>query len=104
MKRNFGDILHDLMKERKISGRSLAKELGIPYKTLQEWLGPGARMPRDPEVLKKVSDYFNVSVHYLLFGEEDQRTIIGEFLDKTEIHTGLYEITVKRVNQDKRRN
>jgi transcriptional regulator with XRE-family HTH domain len=104
MKRNFGDILHALMKERKISGRSLAKELDVPYKTLQEWLGPGARMPRDPEVLKKVSDYFRVSVHYLLFGVEDQRSLIGEILDKTEIHTGLYEITVKRVGPRNRKD
>jgi transcriptional regulator with XRE-family HTH domain len=104
MKRNFGDILHALMKERKISGRSLAKELDVPYKTLQEWLGPGARMPRDPEVLKKVSDYFRVSVHYLLFGVEDQRSLIGEILDKTEIHTGLYEITVKRVSPRNRKD
>lgn len=104
MKRNFGDILQSLMEERKISGRSLAKELGVPYKTLQEWLGPGARMPRDPEVLKKVSDYFKVSVHFLLFGKEDERSLIGEILDKTEIHTGLYEITVKRVSSRNRRN
>ena len=104
MKQNFGDILHSLMKKGKISGRSLAKEIGVSYKTLQEWLGPGARMPRDPEVLKRVSDYFKVSVHFLLFGEEDQRSLIGELLDKTEIHTGLYEITVKRVNSRNRRN
>lgn len=103
MKRNFGDILHGLMKRDRISGRSLAKEIDIPYKTLQEWLGPGARMPRDPDVLKKVSDFFNVSIHYLLFGEEDQRSIIGEILDKTEIHSGLYEITVKRVNSRNRK-
>ena len=104
MKRNFGDILHSLMKRDRVSGRSLAKEIDVPYKTLQEWLGPGARMPRDREVLKKVSDYFNVSVHYLLFGEEDQRSLIGEILDKTEIHTGLYEITVKRVNSRNRKD
>lgn len=104
MKRNFGEILHSLMKERRISGRSLAKEIGVPYKKLQEWLGPGARMPRDPEVLKKVSDYFNVTIHFLLFGEEEPRSLIGEFLDKTEIHTGFYEITVKRVNTKPRRN
>ena len=93
----FGENLQKLMSERNLSGRDLAKQLRIPYKTLQDWIGPGARMPRDPEILKKLAKYFNRSVHWILFGEEDPHNLISEILEKSEIHTGLYEITVKRV-------
>jgi transcriptional regulator with XRE-family HTH domain len=92
----FGDRLKCLMQKRNISGKALSRELCIPYNTLQEWLS--SRIPRNPESLKKVSAFFNVSVYYLLFGEEnDPVSIIGNILEKTEVHTGLYEITIKKV-------
>jgi hypothetical protein len=64
-------------------------------------MGSDARMPRDPSVLKKLSEFFDCSVHFLLFGTEDPKSLIGEILDKTEIHTGMYEITVKRIKTKK---
>lgn len=97
MKKEFGQNLQALMKEHRLSGRALAKEIGVSYKTLNEWCGPGGRMPRAPATLKLLADYFKVSIHYLLFGKEDERSLIGEILDKTELHTGMYEITVRKV-------
>jgi len=97
----FGGILEKLMQGKPISARALAKKLNIPYKTVQEWIGSNSRMPRDPEVLKKLSDYFGCSVYFLLFGEEDPKSFIGEMLEKTEIHTGLYEISIKKVKTNK---
>ena len=85
------------MAEHKISGRELARQAGIPYKTLQEWIGPGGRMPHDPEAIRKIAKALRCSVHMLLYGEEDGFSLIGSLFEKTEIHTGLYEITVKRV-------
>ena len=41
----------------------------------------------------------DVSVHYLLYGEEDPKSIIGELLEKAEIMTGLFEITVKKISK-----
>lgn len=97
MSKGFGDILQKLMAERNLSGRFLAKELRISYKTLQDWVGPSARMPRDPETLRALAAYFKVSVHYLLFGVEDPNNFISEILEKSDIHTGIYEISVKRI-------
>jgi len=91
----FGDRLKQLMKKKNLTGKKLSRDLNISYNSIQEWLS--SRMPRDPQVLKKLSNYFNVSVYFLLYGEEDPTSLISSILEKTEIHTGLYEITVKKV-------
>jgi transcriptional regulator with XRE-family HTH domain len=85
------------MKQKRVSARALAKDLGLSAKTVQEWVGPGGRMPRNATHLRALSEYFDTSVHYLLFGEDDPKSALGAILDKTEIHTGLYEITIKKV-------
>ena len=93
----FGHSLQALMEERRVTGRELSAAIDVPYKTIQEWLGSKSRMPRDPNALRKLAEFFGCSVHYILFGEEDPRSLVGEMLEKTELHTGLYEITVRRV-------
>lgn len=97
MHSSFGENLKSLMKTHNLSARELAKRIGVPAKTLAEWLDPGYRMPRNPEHLKKLSKLFDCSVHQLLFGEEDPKSIIGAVLEKSEIHTGLYEISIRKV-------
>lgn len=88
------------MTENNLSAKALARKLDVPYNTLQEWLS-SKRIPRNPESLKKIAQCFNVSVHYILFGEEDPVSLVANILDKTEIHTGLYEITIKKVRTKK---
>lgn len=97
-KHSFGENLERLMKERRYTVASLAKELGTPSKTVHEWIGKGGRMPRNPEVLRQLSEVLNVSLYCLLYGEEDPRSALSQILEKTEVHTGLYEITIKKVN------
>ncbi|MGE0171188.1 MAG: helix-turn-helix domain-containing protein [Oligoflexales bacterium] len=97
MTNTFGGNLKRLMEDANLSARELALKIDVPVKTLTEWLGPGYRMPRNPGHLKKISQFFNCSIHHLLFGEEDPQSIIGSILEKTEIHTGLYEISIKKV-------
>ncbi len=98
MSNTFGKTLAELMKQKGVSGRVLANKLGVPHRTVQEWVGShGNRMPRDPAILKNLSSYFSVSVHFLLYGEQDPRNPLNELLEKTELHTGLYEVTIRRV-------
>jgi len=97
MKKTFGEILETLMKEERVSIRQLSSELNVSSKSVQEWVGANGRMPRNPEVLKKIASYFKCSVHFLLFGEEDSNNPINMILDKTEIHSGLYEISIRKV-------
>jgi transcriptional regulator with XRE-family HTH domain len=97
-KSSFGENLEKLMKERRFSVAALAKHLGVPAKTVHEWVGKGGRMPRDPEALKKIAEQLDVSIYFLLYGVEDPKSAFAQILEKTEIHTGLYEITIKKVN------
>ncbi len=99
--KKFGDVLQHLMEQKNLSARELASRLGFPAKTVNEWVGKGGRMPRNPDHLKKLADFFQVSLHQLLFGEDDPRSLLSEVLNKTEIHTGLYEISIKRIEPKK---
>mgnify|MGYP000210946966 CR=1 FL=1 len=94
---SFGVVLSALMKDRNLSAGKLADKVGYSAKTIQEWLGPNGRMPRDVAAIKKLAEFFNVSTHYLLYGEEDKRSDIASFLAKHEIFTGIYEISIKKV-------
>lgn len=99
MSDGFGQTLEKLMSSREVTASQLARKIGEPVKSVHEWIGPNGRMPRNPQVLKKLAEFFNVSVHFLLFAEDDPRTSIAMLLEKTEIHTGLYEITIKKVRE-----
>jgi len=102
-KMTFGENLKALMEAHRLSVSELAKGLGESPKTVQEWVGSGGRTPRKLEAIRKLADYFECSIHFLLYGEEDPKSALGILMDKTEIHTGLYEITIKKVSTKERR-
>lgn len=98
MGKSFGENLKLLMQQKNLSASRLAKDIGVSAKTILEWTGKGGRMPRDPNHISALCDYFQVSTHQLLFGEEDPRNSINSILERTELHTGVYELVIKRVN------
>lgn len=99
MSKTFSSNLKQLMKSRNLSAGELSKAIDIPSKTIQEWLND--RMPRNPEAIKKIANYFNCSTHFVLFGEEDPKSMLSDLLNKTEIHSGLYQITISKVIEKK---
>jgi len=96
IEREFGEILQGLLKEKRLSTAALAREIGVSAKTVHEWLGKEGRMPRRAQHLKKISQVLDVPVAYLLFGDPP-RLSLDELIDKTQICTGTYEITVRRL-------
>ncbi|MEK6704561.1 MAG: helix-turn-helix transcriptional regulator [Bdellovibrionota bacterium] len=98
--KKFGENLETIMQKNNLSARELSRRLGLPQKTVAEWVGANGRLPRNVDALKKLAECFNCSVHFLLFGEEDQRFSIENMLSKTEVHTALYEISIKKVNRE----
>ena len=94
----FGKTLENLITKKNMSIRQFAQAIDVSPKTAQEWVGKEGRFPSNPEIIKKIANLFEISVHELLYGEADPREFLGSILEKTEIHTGLYEITVRRVN------
>jgi len=97
MEMQLGRVLTELLKERRLSLRELARASGVSASTLSEWTTN--RAP-NPVKLKKVAEYLGVSVHFLLFGCEDNQNPIEKIL-KESVFQGTYEITVKKVKLPK---
>lgn len=95
----FGKNLEKLIRQNNMSIRQFSKAIEVSPKTAQEWVGKSGRFPSSPLIIKKIANLFNLSVHEILFGEPDPNQIIRDILEKTEIHTGLYEITIKKVKE-----
>lgn len=66
----FYDVFNALCAEKGESANGVAKKLGIASGTVSEW--KSGRFPRNT-TLKKIADYFGVSVEYLLGKEETQK-------------------------------
>ena len=98
MGKSFGENLKLLMQQKNLSATRMAKDIDVSAKTVLEWIGKDGRIPRDPAHIRSLCNYFQVSTHFLLYGEDDPHGILNTILDKTEIHTGTYELTIKRVN------
>lgn len=67
----FTEMLDKLMADRNINKRTLAKESGIPYTTIDGWYKKGNEDIR-LSTLRKLSAYFNVSLDYLMEAEQEK--------------------------------
>ncbi len=94
MELKIGRVLSNIVKQRRLTLKEISKATGVAATTLSEW--QSNRAPRNPTHLLKVARYLDVSVHFLLFGEEDQTEPLQRLL-KNEIFTGTFEISIKRV-------
>ena len=90
----IGSTLKALLKVRRMTLKEVSKATGVPSSTLSEWLNN--RSPKNPEQIRKVAQYMGVSLHYLLFGEEDAQEPIQKIL-KEDFFQGTFEISIKRV-------
>lgn len=97
----FATTLKTLIRQKASSVNELAREINVSPKTINDWLT--GRTPRDLDAIRRCAQFFDVSVHHLLFGIEDKKNLIEDLLERTEIHTGLYEISIRKVSS-KRKN
>lgn len=94
MTMKIGVTLQNLLKQQNLSLRELSKRSGVPYTTLQEWTGN--RNPKNSIQVRKVANLLGVSMHFLLFGEEDIHEPLTKLL-KEDLFSGTFEITIKKV-------
>ena len=66
---NLYENIYALCNERKITAGALCGELGFRRSVLSD-LKNGRKKSLDTTTLMKIAEYFNVSVDYLLTGEE----------------------------------
>lgn len=81
------------MKESGETLISLSKSTGVPKSTISEWLSN--RSP-NPVQAVKVANALGVSLHYLLFGEDDAQEAFQKIM-KEDFFKGTFEISIKRV-------
>ena len=98
MRLNIGKTLTTLLSEQRLSVKEVAKSSGVPASTIGEW--KLNRTPKNPEQVLKVAKVLGVSLHHLLFGEEDRQEPINKFL-KEDVFQGIFEISIKRVTKNK---
>lgn len=85
--------LRALLQKNDITVAQLARATKISAKTLYQWLN--GQNPRDLKQVRKVSDYFKVSIDFLAFGvEPTNKKDITDFKD--EINAGVFEVVLRR--------
>jgi transcriptional regulator with XRE-family HTH domain len=82
------DRLKTLRNEKNLTQRELARLLNLSPSTIAMY-ETGQRFP-DPETLKKIADFFNVSIDYLL-GRTDIRSPVDEITEAVSDDPELLE-------------
>jgi transcriptional regulator with XRE-family HTH domain len=90
----LGQTLSAILKERRLGLKEVSRETKIPVSTLAEWTSN--RPARDPVKLKRLCDYLGVSLHYLLFGCEDNQNPIEKII-REDLFQGAFEVSIKRI-------
>lgn len=65
------EIFEQLLQKRNVTPYRVHKETGVAQSTLSDWKN-GKGTPK-AESLKKIADYFRVSIDYLLTGTESEK-------------------------------
>lgn len=95
----FSQNLRRLMEERRIRLSHLAQEVNVPKSTIHSWMYGG--QPRDLVALKKVADYFSLSVDAICFGDltlelEEAQTEALSLQTKGELNIGSFNVILLR--------
>ena len=75
----FWNRVKYLMKEKKVTQKTLAEAIGMSISTLKHWMSKAVIPPLDVTIsLKK---YFGVSFDYLIFGKETESDVVTQLKD-----------------------
>ncbi len=101
---SFAENLKRLMKDRGITARTLSQATGIPTSTISEW--SAGREPKLSKSTVKLARYFDVSIEFLITGEEPEQTVVSNLIENfasefTTIHQGLYRVKVEKLKENK---
>lgn len=88
-------ILKALIRENDVTVAQLSRSTKLARQTIDNWLS--GQEPRSLAQVKKVADYFGVSVDYLCFGQEKKETKIQDYGE--EINAGVFEVVLRRVKK-----
>lgn len=76
------EVFENLLKKHNITAYKVAKDTGISYSTFSDWKA-GRSTPKQDK-LKKIADYFGVSLDYLITGKDETPAPSSELTRKDE--------------------
>ena len=94
----IGSVLKEIIKEKRLSLKKISQDTEIPYSTLYTWFEN--RQPKDILKVQRLADYFGISLHYLLFAEEEKNIPYGSENLKgfdSEVLRGVFEVVIKKI-------
>ncbi len=83
------------LQSRRLSARQLALQAGVPYTTIANWLE--GRMPRNVDQLKRVANFFGISVDVLCYGIAAQEKMMPLVIPLQEGFSGLFELRLQKI-------
>lgn len=94
MKNELPNTIKLLLKKHEISARKLAKETGMSISTISDVLNG-----RQPSLknLQLFSTYFEVSLDYLVNGNEPKNTIESDDPDFYDLFEGVVKIKISKL-------
>lgn len=92
---NFKENLKDFVKSEDITMAQLARETGIAPQTLNNWVA--GQEPRSLDQIKKVADYFKVSLDELCFGVKASSSANSIDSYSEDINAGVFEVILRKV-------
>ncbi len=88
----FVKTLKKLRNENKVSQSELAKHLLVSQQAVAKW--ETERSTPDPEMLRKIAAFFNVSVDYLL-----GNTIVRNYPEQVALHSNFDNLPEEAIKE-----
>lgn len=94
------EIFEQLLQKYGVTAYKVSKETGITQSTLSDWKR-GRSTPKTDN-MKKIADYFNVSVDYLMTGKKDsdRKEIVLTSKDERDIEKILNQTKEQLLSQE----
>ena len=87
-------ILKDLMLQKSITARTLSKECAIPLSTIQSYIS-GKKAAYSAEHLIKLSEYFDVSLDFLMTSVENPKAQLNSIVTE-DLFEGWLKVKIER--------
>lgn len=85
------------LNQKNTTAAQLSRATNIPKATISDWLAGVS--PKKIEQVKRVADFFNISVDELVFGADVKKKPHALEGYKEDIITGIYEVILRPVNR-----
>lgn len=90
--------LKRLLKDNNLTATQLARATKVPVQSIHNWIH--GQNPRSFEQIKKIADYFQITVDELVYGSLGSKNIsepIQRYHD--EINAGVFEVVLRRIKK-----